>query len=54
MKKFTMYQILKLEEIYKNLSDFNYGFCEEAYKYYKGKAEAAREIIELIRKAEND
>lgn len=54
MKKFTMYQILKLEEIYKNLSDFNYGFCEETYKYYKGKAEAVREIIELIRKAKND
>ena len=54
MKEYTWIMIEKLHEIYENLADFNNGHSQETYQYYKGKAEAVREIIELIRKAEND
>ena len=52
MKEYTVNQILKLEEIYDNLMDFNKGYSEESYNFYKGKAEAVKEIIALIRKTE--
>ena len=54
MKDYTRDMLQKLHEIYENLADFNYRFSRETYQYYKGKAEAVREIIALIRKAEND
>lgn len=54
MKEYTMNKILQLYEIYVKLREFNNGYSKESFNYYKGKAEAVYEIIELLEKAEND
>lgn len=52
MKEYTMNQILRLYEIYVKLREFNNGYSKESFNYYKGKAEAIYEIIELLEKTE--
>lgn len=54
MKEYTWVMIENLQKIYENLAEFNNGYSQETYQYYKGKAEAVKEIIELVRKTEYD